>query len=80
MGDNPLGNGAEVEGGYMQTNPTKQYRLMRAGPTGWRVLITHGLMDTEYLAGGRVFGKQNEARAYAKAHAERTGVKGIILT
>ena len=79
MGDNPLGNGAEVEGGYMQTNPTKQYRLMRwAG--GWQVLITHEFLDTEYLAGGRVFAKQAEARAYAKAHAERTGVRAIILT
>ena len=64
----------------MQNVPTKQYRLMRAGAKGWRVLITHGFLDTEYLAGGRVFDKQAEARAYAKAHAERTGVKGIILT
>jgi hypothetical protein len=58
---------------------TKQYRLVRRG-AGWSVLVTHGLLDTEYIGGGRVWAKQAEARAYAKAHAERTGVKPIILT
>jgi hypothetical protein len=56
---------------------TKQYRLMKAAG-GYRVLVTHGFMDTEYI--GRLFAKQAEARQYAKAHAERTGVKPIILT
>jgi hypothetical protein len=32
---------------------SKQYRLMRRG-AGWGVMVTHGLLDTEWLAGGRV--------------------------
>ncbi len=63
-----------------ETLPTRQYRLMRGPVGGWRVLITYGLLDTAYLAGGRVWLKQAEARAAAKEHAERGGVRPIILT
>lgn len=69
---------------------TKQYRLERVfgqrkangdWPTvGWKANVTHGLMDVEYLGGGRVWEKQAQARAAAKEHAARTGVTPIILT
>lgn len=62
-----------------QQRPSKQYRIMREAG-GYRVIVTHGFMDTEHIAGGRVWKKQAEARAAAKAHAERTGVTAIILT
>lgn len=60
---------------------SKQYRLTRRiGSSGWRVLVTYGLMDVEFLGGGRVWKTQAEARTAAKAHAEKRGVKPIILT
>ena len=58
---------------------TKQYRIQRTPtvPPRYTLMVTHGLLDVEIL--GR-FAKQAEARAKAKAHAARDGVKPIILT
>ena len=56
--------------------PTKQNRIMRAGKR-WQLVVTHGLLDVETLG---YFDKQADARAKAKAHTERSGVKPVILT
>lgn len=60
---------------------SKQYRIhtLRSGKGNpvYKLLVTHGFMDVETLG---VFSKQAEAREKAKTHAERTGVKPIILT
>ena len=59
---------------------TRQYRISRArrGPFHrWRLQVTYGLLDVETLG---FFALQRDARAEAKAHAERMGWKSIILT
>lgn len=58
---------------------TRQYRLTRH-PAGWQVIVTYGLLDTALLGAGRVWRLQSEARKAAREHAERAGVKPIILT
>jgi hypothetical protein len=58
----------------------RQYRIMKwpYAPKGkYKLVATFGLGDVQTLG---MFDKQGEARAKAKAHAEATGVKPIILT
>jgi hypothetical protein len=61
---------------------SRQYRIEKLPHkgTGYRVLVTFGLLDTAYIYAGKVYPKQSDARDAAKRHAADTCVKPIILT
>lgn len=61
----------------------KQYRIVKLSFTVkreqfYRLMVTYGLMNTEYIGG--VFPRQADARKYAKEHAAKNGWEAIILT